>query len=67
MFTVCSGGMVLTYAGMHMRDKKRNLWAVANIREDNKVLNTIIICIVPAKLNRFPGILVTPCYQHGAL
>lgn len=52
---------------MHMRELERDLRAVANIREDYEVFYRIKISIGSSELNRFPRVLVTPCYQNRTL
>lgn len=52
---------------MHERERERDLRTMADIGEDNKIFYRIKFAEGSSKLNGFPWILVTPCYQNRAL
>lgn len=59
--------MLCTDATAWKREKKRDLWAMANIRKDNEFLNRIKIPIGSSEFKGLPRILVSPPYQNRTL
>lgn len=52
---------------MFVRERERDLRAVANIRKNNEVFYRIKFSIFTSEFNGLPRILVTPANQNRAL